>query len=99
MIFGGFPEGPIFTEKKLEKLLIFFFELSDRKSLIFGPPGGPEPLVHCGILVYFSLRLGPPAKEMCRDAVCWIGLVCTGFFCFKPDWTGSFSNMYWIESD
>ena len=34
-----------------------------------------------------------------RNAVCWIGLVCTVFFCFKPDWTGSFSNMYWIESD
>ena len=29
--------------------------------------------------------------------MCWIGPVCTVFFWFVADWTGSFSNMYWIN--
>ena len=42
-----------FSLKKLAKLLIFVFELSDRNSLIFGPAGVPEPPVHRGILYIF----------------------------------------------
>ena len=66
MIFGGFHEGLIFPEKKLEKLIRFVvsicFDFSDRE---FGPPGGPEPR-SIAEFYYIVPYVWAPLPKKCR---------------------------------
>ena len=73
MIFTWFPEGPISTEKQLEKLLRYFSNFWTGNPQNSDPPGVPNPrsianfiyFLCCGPWVLTSsLLLGHPAKEI-----------------------------------